>query len=271
MAFNISSIQDSLNKFIVAPAAVFGLAGFVFDVEAESTTRLSADITDHYTEDNSVINDHMAIRPLKITVKNYVGELVYLEESKIETFAQDAIQKLTILSANLPALSRGAQQIKNAYAGAGKFSLGDITSSTLNQFRDIYALTKNLNPANGKQNQAYLYFKSLMESRTIMSFQSPFEFLTDMLVEEVVAVENADSKFISDFTITLKKIRFASTSSAPFKPETFQGRAAPSKAPEFNLGKMTAPVITPRNKNSLLMESLKGMGLEPVDAGDLGL
>jgi len=271
MGFSITSIQDSLNKFIVAPAAIFGLAGFVFDVDGESTTRMSADITDHFTEDNSVINDHMALRPLKITLKNYVGSLVYVQESKIETFAQDAVQKLTILSAALPALSRGATQIKSAYDGAGKFSLGDITSSTLNQFRDVYSLVKNLNPANGKQNQAYLYFKSLMESRTIMSYQSPFEFLTDMVVEEIVAVENADSKYISDFTITLKQIRFASTSSVPFKPETFQGRAAPSKAPEFNLGKMTAPVITPKNKNSLLMDSLKGMGLEPVDAGDLGL
>lgn len=271
MAFDISTIQDSLNKYVVSPAAVFGLAGFVFDVEAESATRLSADITDHYTEDNSVINDHMAIRPLKVTVKNYVGELVFLQESKIETFIQDAVQKLTILSASLPALSRGAQQIKNAYDSAGKFSLGDITSSSLNQFRDIYALTKNLNPANGRQKQAYLYFKSLMESRTIMSFQSPFEFLTDMLVEDVVAVEGSESKFISDFTVTLKKIRFASTSSAPFKPETFQGRAAPSNAPEFNIGKMTAPVITPKNKSSLLLESLKGMGLGPLDAGDLGL
>lgn len=261
MAFDVSKIQESLNKYIVSPAAVFGLAGFVFDVEAESTTRLRAEVTDHYTEDNSYINDHMAIRPPELQLKCYVGELVFLQEGKIETFLQDSVQKLTILNAALPNLSNAAKFVKSQYESAGQFSLGEITGESLNQFRDIYALVKNLNPANGNQRQAYLYFKSLMESKTVMSYQSPFEFMTDMVITEIVAVENEDSKFISDFTITLKKVRFASITTTQYKPDSNQGRSASSKAPVIKKGNVSGKKVP----DLLTMDMIREFGLQGIE------
>lgn len=255
MAFDIAKIQDSLNKYVIAPAAIFGLAGFAFDVEAESTTRLHAEVTDHYVEDNTVINDHMAIRPSEITFKSYVGELVYLEESKAENFIQDAIQKLTILSPLLPEISDSAKIIQNKYRNMNVMSLGEITGDTLNQFRDIYALVKNLNPANEKQRQAYLYFKALMEAKTIMSYQSPFEFMTDMVITDVLAVQSADSKYIADFSITMKKIRFAKIETTDYKPEDNQGRGASTRAPVQNRGNVQGSIISDPLLDSILWQS----------------
>lgn len=245
MAFDISSIQDSLNKYIVSPASVFGIAGFVFDVQGDTTATLSADITDHYVEDNSTIQDHMAVKPIKVTLRGYVGELVYTEESKAEEILSGSVQKLTVLNAYLPALSKGAQTIKNAYDNAGSFSFDAISNDTLNTFRDIYSLVKNLNPANGSAKQAYLYFKSLMESKTIMSYQTPFEFMTDMVIESIVALDSETNKYINDFTITLKKVRFAQTQLTKFDSAKYgQTKAGTQAAPEFNQGVVQGKVDT---------------------------
>ena len=35
-----------------------------------------ADITDHFTEDNKTVQDHISIRPTHFVLKNYIGELV---------------------------------------------------------------------------------------------------------------------------------------------------------------------------------------------------
>lgn len=237
MAFDISKIQDSLNKYVVSPASVFGLAGFVFDIVGDVSTTMTADITDHYVEDNSTIQDHVAIKPFTVTLKGYVGELVYTEESKAEDILSGAVQKLTVLNAYLPKLAKGAQTIKNAYDNAGSFSFDAITDDTLNTFRDIYALVKNLNPANGKEKQAYMYFKSLMESKTIMSYQTPFEFMTDLVIENVTATENETNKYITDFSITLKQVRFAQTKVTKFDSAKYgANRTSSQAAPEYNMG-----------------------------------
>lgn len=54
--------------------------------------------------------------------------------------------------------------------------------------------------------------------------------MANMALENVVAVQRDDSAYISDFTITLKEIRFASTKTSLFKPNTFQGLSNPNQA-----------------------------------------
>ena len=58
---NVALVKSSFDNYVVRPTNKFGLGGFVFDVASETETRMEADITDHYVEDNSAIQDHIGV------------------------------------------------------------------------------------------------------------------------------------------------------------------------------------------------------------------
>ena len=212
MATNLDILAQSVNKYIVTPLNAFGLGGFVFDIEGETSVNLNAEITDHYLEDNSAVQDHIAIRPKKVVMKSYVGELVYREDDSTDTFVQKAVQKLTTLTAYQPSLAQSAQQLIDFVkeGKVGDLSLDNITLETVNKTTDYWAFVKNLGSPVSRQQRAYMYFKALMEGKFLVSVQTPFEFMNNMAIESVVAIQSEDSRFISDFSITLKQIRTVS-------------------------------------------------------------
>src|ERR1035437_4411399 len=75
-----SSVQDFINgvssKYVLNPYGMKGIAGFVFDYEGEDRLSLESEISDHYAEDNSSIQDHIALRPYKVTLRGFVSELL---------------------------------------------------------------------------------------------------------------------------------------------------------------------------------------------------
>jgi hypothetical protein len=211
LTLEIAQITANFDKYIVRPLNAFGLGGFVFDVEGESTVTLTSEITDHFTEDNAV-QDHIAIRPKRVILRNYVGELVFRLDPDNDTPLQKVVQKLTILNGYLPELSDAASQAKSVYEnGIGNLNFDIITGANVSKAVDLWALVKNLTPPISRQEQAYMYFKALQEQKIIVSVQTPFEYMTNMAVESVISFQDDNSRFISDFSITLKEIRTAPT------------------------------------------------------------
>ena len=117
-----NSIKDNFSKYLVAPAAQFGLGGFVFDVEGQSNIDLAADITDHFTESNITVQDHIAIRPKRIRLDTYVGELVFRNDDSGTPNTQTLARKLTVINSYLPKLASGAQQLKDIFQQSCIFS-----------------------------------------------------------------------------------------------------------------------------------------------------
>ncbi len=236
---SFNQIINNFTQYIVTPLNAFGLGGFVFDVEGETTVNLNAEITDHWIESNTTIQDHIGIRPEKITLKNYVGELVDRKDSATNTPIQNVTQKLTVLSQYLPQLSEQAQQAYDVLKGST--TLADIqnlsVSQLTNEATSLWALTQNLNPGASRQQQAYLYFKALFQQQMLVSLQTPYEFITNMAIESVVATQGENSRDLSEFTITLKQLRFASSITVAFDPTNYQNRASPQTAPTVNGGK----------------------------------
>lgn len=213
MAVDIDLISANLQNYIIAPLAQFGLAGFPFDIDGESMARLAADVSDHYAEDNKALQDQIAIRPKIITLKGFVGEVVYNGADSDGSTIQSAVQKLVSLASYLPTLSAAATQIT---AAAQSESLDNFS---LTDTANIYGLVKNLLNASGpeaKQQQAFSYFEALMDSKTIISVQTPWKFLTNMVIIDVVALQSENTKFMSDFAVTMKQIRLAKTISGSY-------------------------------------------------------
>lgn len=216
----IAGVGNALQTYVVAPLAAFGLGGYVFNLQGEDTATLSSDITDHYSEDNKAIQDHIAIKPKRITLRGYVGELVYNTAGQSPTILQTVTQKLTQISAFLPALSASAAQAQaliGSVSGAVSSGTGilDSLTSAVPATANIYGLVTNLlGTTTGdtkNQQSAYQYFSACQSTGTLMGIQTPWEFLTNMVIETIVAIQSEDSIFMTDFQITYKQMRFAAS------------------------------------------------------------
>jgi hypothetical protein len=207
---SLTDITTAAQSYIVAPIAAFGLAGFVFNAQGEAISDVNCDITDHYAEDNKAIQDMIAVKPEKITLKGYVGELVY-SPSGSNTILQSVPQKLVTAAAFLPALTAGATTIANGISNPSTLSLSSIS--------DIYGLVKNVLGAFGNmanQQNAYTYFKSLAQTKTVCGIQTPWAFLANMVIESVRAIQDDKTPYMSDFAVTYKQIRTATVTTTAF-------------------------------------------------------
>lgn len=218
MTDSILDIASALQTYVVSPLNAFGLGGFVFDLQGEDTATLSSDITDHYTENNTFIQDHIAIKPKRITLRGYVGELINDAAGQSTSILQEVTQKLTEVTAYLPLVSSAASQAQAAIASiSGSTASGSgVLSSLANAVpaaANIYGLVQNLlgvtTGDTQKQQSAYQYFAACQSTGTLMGIQTPWEFLTNMAVETIVAIQSEDSIFVTDFSITFKQMRFA--------------------------------------------------------------
>lgn len=271
---SISAITNSINQYIVTPANAFGIGGFVFDIEGEQQINLTAEITDHYTESNQSVQDHIAIRPKRLILKSYVGELVYDIDPNSNTPIQNVVQKLTTLQSFLPQLAAGEGQIATLAASITNPTSPANFNNITNAGVSLWSLIKNLFPPTERQQQAYLYFKALWEQKILVSVQTPFEYMNQMAIESIVAVQPEESRYISHFTIILKEIRFASTlveatnsaQAAQSQTPPAQGRNDAQSAPVTNVGNVggtdPAQVVAnlPTNNQSFLPPPLPVKG-----------
>ena len=69
-------VDGLVNKYVLRTKNSQGIGGFVFDYLGDVNVSLQADITDHFAEDNTAIQDHVAMRPIKVVMRGFVSELV---------------------------------------------------------------------------------------------------------------------------------------------------------------------------------------------------
>jgi Dit-like tail protein len=241
---SLNAITQAINTYVVAPIAAFGLSGFIFNAQGEDTVNLSNDITDHYTEDNKSVQDQIAVRPKRITLKGYVGELIYNGPGSSPSNINTLAEKLTSLTAFLPSITASAQQVQNAIANPQGI---DFTGA-LGTASNIYGLVQNLLGSGGatqNQQNAYNYFKALMQSKTLCSIQTPWEFMTNMAIESLTVIQPESSQWISDFSVTYKGIRIASTS---VTAQIMSAVTSAQQEPQVNVGNVTG---TPTDVSTL--------------------
>lgn len=230
-----NGLNNLTNKYIVSPIFNLGLAGFVFDIYESTKIDLRADITDHYVEDNSTIQDHIAIKPALITLRGFVGELKNIvadEKGSIQKFTE----KLTKITSMIPVLTDGAKQVRDAIVSE-KDSITDYVDTAVGTGVDLYQAFKELNPPDTEQARAFNFFRSMFESKQLVSLETPFSFYSDMAIKGISAIQGAESNQISDFSITLKEFRTAKIKTLPFDPEKYQGRGEQQRSELSDKGK----------------------------------
>lgn len=191
-------------------AGNFRINGLAFDYAGEVKSELTADITEHYMEDNSFVQDHVALRPRRVVMKGLIGELVAgPDQSGIPGLLQNLQNKLTVIPNYLGGrtnqyLSKASKAVQQSQKVASQLT------AIYNTGKNIYSLVKGGSPSPTRQGQIYAALESLWTQRVPFLILTPFCTYDSMVIESMMAVQPEDTKFLSEFTVTLKEIRRAS-------------------------------------------------------------
>jgi len=225
----------------------------LFNYEAEQSVSLSSDVTDHYIEDNTAIQDQVALKPETITTSGFIGELNDVAPAALIPL-QTVAEKLVAIGAYAPQISETA-----AIAYAKAFQLYQVGSSLANSAVSSWAsltgggaqtvingattqqdITNQTNKSQTKQQIYFQQFYGYWKNRTLFTVQTPWAVFQDMIIQSLRAVQDAETRMITDFEITFKLMRFASTQSVAniglYNSNDAQGRLVSQGSEEVDLG-----------------------------------
>jgi len=196
--------QAGSSRAIVRPtggARTSGVAGFVFDIVGREEANLTSDITDHYIEDNTAIEDHIALRPIVFSLRGFVGELNnVLPAALIQLYS--AARAIDLVEGFSPVFATQPRETYVAIEQAA-VALNNSVGDASNQF----GVFQNASTTATKQQAAYNYFENLWATRQIVSVETPYGIFENMAIDSVRALQPDETLTVSDFAVTLKQIR----------------------------------------------------------------
>lgn len=269
MAINLSGLSPATtaatalsNLVLVSPQATIGYQpqnppnldgtpstaqqppAFLFNYEGEQTAVLESDITDHYVEDNTAVQDQIALKPEMVTTHGYIGEL-----NDVPPFAlgllKTAAEKLATIGAYVPQLSLTANiayseafllyQVAANAANSAVAAWSSLTGTGGESVIGAGGLTASDNQT--KQQTAFQQFYGYWRSRTLFTVQTPWAVFQNMALLRVRAIQDDTTRVITDFELTFKMIRSAaSITLANGSAVSFSGQLKAQASPLTDLG-----------------------------------
>lgn len=224
---------------------------FVFDYEGEQTATLDSDITDHYVEDNTAIQDQIALKPVLVTTHGFVGELNDVVPDFLKPVKAIA-DKLTVISAYEPQISEtaliaynNAFQLYQVGKNAVDAAVSAWSSVTTGQGTSVISGNANfpiaVEPNQTKQQVAFQLFYGYWQSRTLFTLQTPWAIFQNMAIKTLRAIQDAETRVVTDFEVSFKQIRTAQTALIPPQSSVSQGRLSSQSSALTNQGVSTPP------------------------------
>jgi hypothetical protein len=211
-----ASIFAALNTLVLNEATLAivrpnnpprGIAGFIMDVVNDDGVELESDIPDHYVEENIPVQDQIALRPEVITVSGEVAEVVRMATTAERTTPQpNPLPNVSVLS---PQLTPGALAQYNLRTSVLNNTKSAITSDA--SLYGYYLSHLAQQPNATKQSKVFGYFYQLWKGRQRFSVETPWGIFTNMAILSLSAKQGPESRFVSEFSITFKKIRTVSS------------------------------------------------------------
>jgi len=284
-----------------------GLNGFLFDIDDSDQVTFESDITDHYVEDNTAVQDHIALRPIQIMLKRFQGEVVSYANPQNNSnsfpspnnppklaYYYDYVNGSYGTSLNggssKPSYNSNVAYVTNlasalsvksttfltqAQTGLYKHQLVQATQQNIQNANNPASLTTNRNfnvknqmnsetvninnkpapPYSGKafngplpgQTKAFNQVEMWWRTRTLLTVETPWRVYKNMAILNMPILQEGDTRFMTNFSITLKQIRKASILVSGFNPANYQSRAQQQGSSMTSSGKTTGKLVIPTN------------------------
>lgn len=227
---------------------------FMFNYEGEQVVTLDSEITDHYVEKNTSLQDQIALKPEHYVVRGFIGELNDIAPLGLQTIEAIA-DKLTVIDAYTPDLSETALiayntafQLYQVAQNASNAAIAAWSSVTGSGGESVIGGTGlKSQPNQTKQQLAFQQLYGYQRNRTLFTVQTPWAVFQDMALMKIKAVQDPETQVITDFELTFKLMRFADVfvtgAAVQFDINDFQGRSADQAAGTTNLGVQSPPAV----------------------------
>lgn len=241
---SISGVQNYINgvsgSYVLNPHGMKGIAGFVFDYEGDDELRFESDIPDHFAENNRAVQDHIANKPPRITLRGFVAEL-YLPGTNQGLFGSLTTlqQKMGTVGAYLGKYTpQGLQKLQGAQSKAISQvqNYANTAAQYLNQAKNIAALFGGGTGAPTRQQQAFVALSSLWQQKQVFNVLTPWTLMPAMAIESLAFIQSKDTKSRSDIVVVMKQMRFVDVGTAQNTTATHGGRAGFMYQAKTNLG-----------------------------------
>lgn len=219
---------------------------FLFNYEGEQSYILQSDITDHYVEDNTAIQDQIALRPEMITTSGFIGELNDIPPNQFLSALKTIAEKLTVISAYTPQLSITARITYNR-----ALFLYSIANSVLNTAEAVISQSLFGAYPQNKQQKAFQQFFQWWQNRVLFTVQTPWGTRDHMAIHTIRAIQDESTRVISNFEITFKRMNFASTETFANQQPNTQGQLKAQSASLTNNGTQTLSTSSTTFSSSL--------------------
>lgn len=234
------------------PSLVPQPPSFIFNYEGENRINLKSDITDHYVEDNTPIQDQISLKPEHVTVHGYIGELTDILPDFLQAL-QSAATKLTSISAFAPAQTATAliaytdavlaYEVTNSVLNAASSTWSSLGALATGGGSQLVIGSSGENPSTfltqNNQQSAFQLWYLYWQSKTLFNIQTPWAVFTNMAIEDMEIVQDEATRVITDFKIIFKLIRTASTLTLGSFADFTQGRLQSQSASSTNTGSST--------------------------------
>jgi hypothetical protein len=229
-----SYVDGLVNKYVLRTKSSQGIGGFVFDYLGEVNVSMDADITDHYAEDNTAIQDHVAIRPIEVVMRGFISELTLPKPQGVVGALAATQSALVQVNAYLGKYTPGVTQTLSRAVTQVQSTVNTI-NQTLAKAQNIISLFPGAPPAATKQSKAYAQLFTAMTKKLPMTIDTPYRVLKNMIIKRITFVQPEDTKSWSDISVTLKQINFVEVLNVADNGQ-FAGRLAQQAQAQTNKG-----------------------------------
>lgn len=230
---NARSYLDNKANTLLRPKENWGIEGFVFDIVDNESLSVEYDITDHFTESNYYINDHVVKKPIVITLSGFIGELVFRSPSGVEGALQEISSRLETVEAYLGDYTPGAVQEIQRVTQQAESAVSAI-NQTLDKVQNLVGFFEGEGPEENFQQKAYKNLLALANRK--LEVQTPWDFFDNMFIQAISLTQGGESNQITDISVTLKQLRISDTKIVDFDKDQFPIREKVQSAPTEDQG-----------------------------------
>ena len=243
-SINIPLIAD-VAKTATVTSETTGIGGFELTIREDESIKLENSITDYYAEDNSSLQDNIALKPLTFTINGIVAE----KYQDVRVSSSIAGQYMSVLAPALQLVPDiGSFLLEKAFVIEAM--IGELMS-TINTGLDV--INEMLKPENDSgeeqqqenqseptnQQKAFIFFYSAYKSRELFEVALPWCTINNCAIESVEMTQPASTRMLSTLKITFKQMNFASTESTVGGSSIGRRNAQASKTPATNLSNVS--------------------------------
>jgi hypothetical protein len=179
-----------------------GVAGYLFNIITDDAADLESDITDHYIEDNTAIQDHIALKPEVVSVRGLVAELSGLLPA--EAKQSRSPDPLPLVPGFSPVLTPGAIQTNDQITYTKEVREAAVADA--DSLFGMYARTAPQQPNQTKQSYIFGYFYQLWKGRQLFSVETPWGIFNSMAIQSINTTQGGDSASVSEMQVTFKRV-----------------------------------------------------------------